>query len=1156
MWCHGTRIVCATTVLCCVRLHAAESGMAPDLRRLRAAVPGVAFVDAIAAQAPDLPPNLELRYTSPARADSAQLILRPVLRNSGETTAHLDQVVLFSASLPRPNGDGPFRRCPSFAADDTWYESPYWDAGNWARVGRNWQHPADANPTVRTFACPDDGEVAVTGRVFKLHRDGDGVDVAIRHNTRLVWSAELEGNDGEGIGTDLKLTVRKGDRIRFVVGKRHRIFCDTTGWDPVITYPDGRRFIASAGFSAEQGKNGWFYDTQNGDPDAAVHPPAPAFPPVRQLGSNLMIRRVSRADSSRSHLPVFAVSAQDDSGGLALAVDDGDGCELRMTPRADGTVLDLVRHGRIDLAPDAETELPAVEVSAYEGRWIAGFATRSSHLSDLDRAIADAVDAYGREMPELDLFLLTQAEWLREDRIDGSDTSLRGAIENHLARTEAMVRGLRTSGTVPGILARSTRLREALSRDKPTVAQLESLYVRTRLLKRDVLLNHPLMNFDQLLFGKRRLCRWSHLVMQYFGFRARRGGGIYVLDEPGRSTRVRDVVADQLPPGSFLEPRLSYDGKRVVFSYVECGDKEIDYRTLVQNEQGEDVGYYHVYEIGVDGTGLRKLTSGPYDDVMPNYLPDGGIVFCSSRRRAYSRCFGATYSKRWHSYTVHRMDADGANMQILSHNDVSEWFPVVGNTGHVLFARWDYIDRHAVLHQNLWAMRPDGTNQMALWGNGAPKPHCTFQIQPVPNSSKIAFIASAHHALTGGPVCLVDPNVDANSLDAVTRITPQPFPEAEGFTLPDYYEYVWPLSEQLFLVGYSDQDLRSQGRSYDDPTPDNALGIYVLDSAGNRELIYRDPALNSSTPVPLRARPRPPVLNTPMPDSDTAMAEVIMTDVQQGLGNIRPGTIKELRIVQVFPKTTPWANGPRVGFAGEENARAVLGTVPVEADGSARFLVPPKKLLLFQALDGNGDAYQTMRSTTVFQPGERTSCIGCHESRKAAPPRKPVLAVRKPPSRLVAGPFDGKPFSYMTVVQPILDKHCVSCHAGDKPKKDIDLTGTPRNGFAESYWSLCGEPTAFDGHKTNPENARAALVPRFGQRNPVDVTAPGGLYGARGSRLMALLRKGHEKVQLDDAELRRIAMWIDLNAVFYGAYLEERRGQQLAGKDIAMPEIQ
>lgn len=1335
-WRHGvTQSSGIVAVFCLVLLslvpHAtAQTCDAPALTDFFPQTGHSGLLEELLPVAPVLPEGLELRYEVLPSGTENVTAFRPILKNTGKTPVQLNETPLFTTALStQGKDDAVFPRIPTFRADDIWYESPYWDGKGWARIGRNWQHPDTDLPTVRAFRCPENGTVVITGNVFKLHQAGDGIEATIRLNTDKVWSATIEGQDGKGVDPRLTLTVERGDLIRFIVGMRGAISCDTTGWDPTITYAGGRAFTASAGFSSRQGQNGWFYEVQNGDPDTvaylpltyntgkwydstywqgghlwcrvgknwhhpgdglpsvrcftvpesgtitvtgnvhALHedgdgtnavirhndteiwrqfiggkdtkgvtpelkfavkrgdkirflvdqngsiacdttfwdprityengktwlasegfssrqnangwsyemyqpePPPPPRPVVRQLGRNLMPHEQAGAEQARALLPLFTVTGTAGDQGAVLGVNASGNCELRTTESDNGRRLELalIHHQPVALGPGEEIGLPIVALAPYTGRWTAGMlqflpqgrnSTETGCLPLLSqgieagiRELAAGLGECGVSLPDPDLLLLVEAEWVREDGIDGSEQSLRTAIARHAEAAEKLICELRRMATSASRTVRVPANIPAVDVLPDDPGSLEDAYVQLRLFKRQLLLGHPLLDFNELFFSKRRLSRYSHLVMQYFGFRARQGGGLYVLERPGYSTGIRSIVGDQLPPGSFLEPRLSYDGRRVVFSYVECGDTELNCRTLAQNEEGEDQGYYHIYEVGVDGTGLRRLTSGYYDDLMPNYLPDGGIVFCSTRRKGYSRCFGGSFSKRWHAYTLHRVDADGSNLQILSHNDVAEWFPAVANTGHVLFARWDYIDRDAVTHQNLWAMRPDGTNQMAIWGNGTRKPHCTFQLQPVPNSKKIAFIASAHHALTGGPLCLVDPNVDANSQDAVTRITPQPYPEAESFNLPDYYEYVWPLSETLFLVSYSDQELRSEGRSQKDPTPDYALGIYVLDAAGNRELIYRDPKLNSTTPIPLRARPRPPILS-PMTETESAdSAEIIITDVQQGLGDLSPGTIKEIRVVQVFPKITPWANTPRIGFAGEENARAVLGAVPVEADGSARFRVPARTLILFQALDREGEAYQVMRSSTSFQPGERTSCIGCHESRMNAPPRKSSLAMLKPPRELVPGPFDGKPFNYMTAVQPIWDQHCLACHGNEKPKK-IKLTGTPRDGFAESYWNLCGDPRAFDGRGTNPENAARALVPRFGQRNAIDITAPGGTFGAKGSRLLKMLRNGHGKTKLTDDELRRIAMWIDQNAIFYGAYLDDRREKQLAGNDIPMPDIQ
>ncbi len=453
------------------------------------------------------------------------------------------------------------------------------------------------------------------------------------------------------------------------------------------------------------------------------------------------------------------------------------------------------------------------------------------------------------------------------------------------------------------------------------------------------------------------------------------------------------------------------------------------------------------------------------------------------------------------------MNANGSNIRTLSFHETNEWFPTVAPSGHVLYSRWDYVDRHPVLHQNLWACRPDGTNPVALWGNHTETPHCTFQLQPIPGTSKVVFTASAHHSITGGSIAIVDTRLGNNGEHALTGAN--------------------------------------------DPS---ALGIYLLDRWGNRELLYRDPEIGSSNPIPLVPRPVPPILPdltadgdhppggtglrpvmstggtpvppTPVPHSSTG--EMVLLDVYEGLGDVPRGSVKALRIVQILPKTTPVADGPRIGLAGQEPARALLGTVPVEPDGSARFTLPARTPVFFQALDADGFAIQSMRSITYAQPGERATCIGCHEHRMTAPPSRLAQALLRPPSPIAPGPDGTKPFSYVRLVQPILDKHCVKCHStvgGASlpriPPKGLDLTGTPHDRFTRSYWSLCGGLSFWHGG-TNAKNAAEALVPRYGGWNPVHRTEPGGAYGARGSRLMKTLlkRQGERKLPPDDGAER------------------------------------
>ncbi|MEI7948008.1 MAG: hypothetical protein WCJ02_15010 [bacterium] len=947
-------------------------------------------------------------------------------------------------------------------SDEEWYGSTFWTGSDWTRVGRDWHHPGEQTPSVRRFVCPHDGKVAVEGRVFKLHLSGDGVRAMIRVNDREVWRAELDGVDGKGKEHAIELEVKKGDALRFVVHKRGGIGCDTTGWDPAVTYAGGERYQASAAFAGKkrQGEGGWFYEQEgvgkaSSVAGAAVPEPVPMAP--------AFIREVQAAGAR--------------------------------------------------LSPDTEPALLA----------------------------------------------LVAEEWWREDRLDGSEQAYRRAAGDHLARAGQVAadRGVE----IPKALG-------ALASAAPATPEAWLVhYANVRLLKRELLLGDPLMGFGELLVCKRKMPSWAHLVAQYYGWRQRGGGGLCAVRRPGRSLETRDLINGWLPEGSYLEPRLSYDAKRLLVAFVACDEAEPNPLSFKVNECGADERYFHLYELdlGVSGKeGVRQLTRGPYDDMMGEYLPDGGIVFCSTRRKGSSRCFGPEYSSRWHNYTLHRANADGSAITTLSYNDVSEWFPAVSHSGDILFARWDYIDRDAVTHQNLWSCRPDGSNPMAVWGNALPAPHCTFQAKPIPKSRKLVFTASAHHAVTGGPICVLDPAVGLNAPEASVRITPLPYPEAEGWKLPEWYESPWPLSERLFLVTYSPVKLRSQGEHAKRGTrnPDDTQRVCLLDNRGNRELLYRDVAINTVTPIPLAAREAPPVLASLLPKDPPPEGEMTDYDIYQGLDGVPRGEIVALRVVQLFPKTTPYANSPRVGVAGEENTRAILGTVPVEADGSARFVMPAKAKVLFQAIDKNGFARRTMRSSTYLQPGEQTSCVGCHVYgfTHTKPQAALPLAMKRPPSRLEPGPLGGRPFGFVETVQPILDAKCVSCHNEKESKGGIELTRRiiGKLGYTASYLSLCYEKdVSYTTKRRLSKKTGRPLVGCYPQRNQIQITPVDSPDSALGSPLVQMLRDGHQKVSLADDDLRRIITWIDLNAVYYGVYEpEEQLALQREGKPVPMPKIQ
>jgi len=256
--------------------------------------------------------------------------------------------------------------------------------------------------------------------------------------------------------------------------------------------------------------------------------------------------------------------------------------------------------------------------------------------------------------------------------------------------------------------------------------------------------------------------------------------------------------------------------------------------------------------------------------------------------------------------------------------------------------------------------------------------------------------------------------------------------------------------------------------------------------------------------------------------------------------------VKRLRIVQVLPKTTPHANDPTVGLAHASPGKQVLGTVPVESDGSAYFRAPARVALAFQALDELGQAVQVMRSVAYLQPGETTGCIGCHEQRHRAPaPHRVPLAAKRAPSSIEPAPEGSRPLSYPRLVQPVLDEHCVRCHNPAKPDGGVVLTGEPQGRYTVSYHAMASR-VSYSAWGGKPGDFRTV--------NSEPVSQP-GFFGARSSKLMALLRQGHEKVSLPPEALDRLATWMDANALFYGTFDPTDQARQLKGERITGPAL-
>ncbi|NQV31284.1 MAG: discoidin domain-containing protein [Phycisphaeraceae bacterium] len=619
-------------------------------------------------------------------------------------------------------------------------------------------------------------------------------------------------------------------------------------------------------------------------------------------------------------------------------------------------------------------------------------------------------------------------------------------LANHLAAQGVTVDQYQTR------LAKMRRRAEAGEFSDPK--RLQAAYPAMRRVTRGLALQNPVLDFDSILFVKRKPSMFPHLSDQYYGWWSRPGGGIYVLKQFKQKNPDLTCLTEGWAEGNFLRPDLSYDAKKVVFAWARYYEHVANIRDKVDKTNLPKDAFYHIFEMSIDGKDVRQLTHGRYDDFDARYLPDGRIAFLSTRKGqflqtsiantqktltadlpdSYVRCGGDEY-RPVPVFTLHAMGPSGQDMHPISAFETFEYTPAVGNDGRLLYCRWDYIDRFNGHFFSLWSSHPNGTHGDLVYGNYTQSPQATMEPRPIPGSDKIVFTAAAHHSITGGSLVLLDRTRGTEGTAPITRLTPEvPFPEAEK-NINMFYANPWPLSETSYLVSWSHQILPPHRRIGLDHSV-NGQGIYLYDAFGNLDLLYRDPAISCMYPIPVKPRTKPFPLPEPI-KSDEENGLIFVQDVQQGLTGVPASAVKRLRIVGVVPKVQPRMNQPCLGVSSEETGKYVLGTVPVEEDGSAYFVVPAGVSVFFQALDDQGRALQTMRSLTYVQPGQTLSCVGCHESREAAPARAArPMALTREPSRLTPPPAGAWPLDYAHLVQPLWDRACVECHSaqGDDPK--------------------------------------------------------------------------------------------------------------------------
>ncbi len=726
------------------------------------------------------------------------------------------------------------------------------------------------------------------------------------------------------------------------------------------------------------------------------------------------------------------------------------------------------------------------------------------------------------------------------------------------------------------------------ARGKDASIAEKDLYFELRGLNRKIVLSNPLLDFDDVIFN-RWTSSYGH-VQECWGSTVLDEGGLYVTSGlRGDRPRLRNLMQDsRFTNGPWKGQRilelgkairsfdLSYDGTKVVFAWVHRRSRK-----------------HRIATVNTDGSELRLLTNGQYEDLDPVWLPNGRIAFVSTRPEITVRCNNSDTTRQCVMYS---MKADGSDVVRMSFHETNERYPTVDNHGMLIYMRWDYIDRDFSAAHNLWRCYPDGRDPRSPHGN-YPLPHGSWStsvdgrgdrpfaeyfMRGIPNSNKYIAIASTHHSPPYGIPILINTGVrDDNKLSQVDVITPDCLPfasECGKYTRRGLYQGIrfvpirrecayfdpWPLSEEFFLIPWgiiSDKKLKG----LQEKDNETNMRLYLLDIFGNRELIsscYLEGGGHYLTARPLRARPSPPVhpMGTWQGERENAPSHKRATI---GVANVRQTdfdwpedvTIKRMRIVQLFPRKWRVGNieNPSTGWSEGGICRASLGTVPVEEDGSVYCEAPVNKGLLFQLLDKDGVAVQTMRSLTYVHPGEQLTCAGCHADKWQAMPTRTAMpmAFQRDPSPLEPDVGGVVPMTF-GFVRPVLERVCVDCHREEGValtdftyNRDVPIFPDPgqTNRLSDYAWW-------FDSSNNND-----GLGPYGGYRSTPY------RFGFNESRIgKALKNPTHQNALKSGAysqeDLDRIILWLDLNAMRLArpAKDEQELRRQEFGGDFIWPD--
>jgi len=659
------------------------------------------------------------------------------------------------------------------------------------------------------------------------------------------------------------------------------------------------------------------------------------------------------------------------------------------------------------------------------------------------------------------------------------------------------------------------------SGDSPAASQLARL-------RKEALLDNPLVDFDKLILLKRRRGQLGLPTNHQCNSCLKQNGydnEISLLGLPRCDANELQTLFR--PPDGFYvgEIDLGFDGRRLLFTMPNGRSWQIN-------------------EIRTDGSGLRQVSRERegVDNFDACYLPDGRIVFASTASLTAVPC--------WHgkelACSLYLMNGDGSAMRQLCFDQDLDLHPSVLPSGQVIYSRWDYTGPMHMYLRPLMAMNPDGSGQRAVYGSNSYYPNALYFPRAIPGSpNKIAAVLSGYHGVNRmGELVVLDPTKGWHEADGIVRRIAHrgepPVPIIRDRLVDQSWPkflHPYPLSEKYFVTA---AQLHAKA----------AWGIYLVDAFDNVVPLCVDREFDFFEPIPLKQTPRPPVV----PDRvdlkrDDAILYLHNVYAGPGLTGVPRGAVKRLRIA-AYQFGFPGLAGPdKIGCGGPWEVMRILGTVSVYEDGSAKFRVPANTPITIQPLDAEGKALQLMRSWYTAMPGEVASCVGCHEQPNDAPLTRREMAATRETSEIEPWYGPARGFDFERDVQPVLDRHCTACHDGGPGADGSRIADLRAERFFPNYE---GRPLTrlgaarlhselvehFGGRRVRYTPAYEALVPyvrRVGIEDDVHLLVPGE-YHADTSELIQMLRKGHHGVALDDESWDRLVTWIDLNGPCHGTW--------------------